>query len=87
MTNNTSIIVTLTSTASYTAVPAITLSLKTLTILKISDCQGQQKVVANVKELPHPIVLWSGSSYVSIGDWTQAQAEAQLISIISGSAS
>lgn len=40
----------------------------------------KNKVVrAAINRIPTPLVLWQGSDYEAIGDWTQAQAEAKLL--------
>ena len=82
----TPVVVTLPSAVNYTVAPVRQVSLTTLTIQRIVDLQGAQKVVAFVKEIPGAIVLWSGAAYVAAGDWTQAAAQARLIAIVSGTA-
>lgn len=54
-------------------------SVNTLTIERIVDLPSQKIVRAFVREVPQPIVLWSGADYDAAGDWTQAQANAQII--------
>ena len=64
-----------------TVVPAKTVS--QLTLQRIVDLPGERVVRAFAAELPAPVVLWSGDAYDAIGDWTQDQANARLVEIIS----
>jgi hypothetical protein len=82
----TPITVTLPSTVTYTIAPVKTTTLTTLTITRIADTQSNQSVIAFVNEIPGPVTLWAGQDYINIGNWTQAQAEAQLIAVVSGTA-
>ncbi len=50
-----------------------------VTILRIVDFTKRKAVVAFVEEMQIPITLWEGEDYVKIGNWTQEQAEKQLV--------
>lgn len=43
-----------------------------------TDNPNAQVVTALFQRIRYPLVLWRGQDYVTIGDWTQAQAEAQV---------
>jgi hypothetical protein len=52
----------------------------TLTELDITiiDNNKRKSVVAQIRPVPHPLTLWSGTDYDSAGDYTQAQVEAKI---------
>ena len=56
----------------------------TLTELDITiiDNAKRKSVVAQIRPLPLPLVLWSGVDYDSAGDYTQAQAEAKITALL-----
>ena len=82
----TPVTVALGSTINYLVQPATTKSLTTVTITRWIDRPADKVVLVWIQELPTPITLWSGAAYTAIGDWTNAQAEAQLIAVLSGTA-
>ena len=53
-----------------------------VTIGRLVDNPGEKRVVAFVRELGNPLVLWEGSNYDSVGDWTQAQAMAKIKELV-----
>ena len=61
--------------------PQVTKVITTLTIQRVVDNPIQKIVRAFVTELPTPIVLWEGSSYDAIGQWTDEQVSARLTSL------
>ena len=70
--------VTLSASTSYTIVPAQVKTLTGLTIQRMVDIPSEQVVKAFVAEIPQPIILWSGASYTSIGQWTDVDVENRL---------
>ncbi len=70
------------ATKNVTVRPAETASLTEVNVLRWVDRPSDKVVVAFIKELANPIVLWEGDAYDTAGDWTEAQASARLISII-----
>jgi hypothetical protein len=52
--------------------PSITLSSLDLTII---DDVSKKNCSVRIKPFPTPLVLWSGSDYDNIGDYTQTQVE------------
>lgn len=64
-----------------TLTPAVTTA--SITIKRIIDIQEESKVIARIKELPDPLILWEGSDYDAIGDWKQADAEARIKELLS----
>ena len=64
-----------------TVTPAVVVA--ELTIDRIIDTPSRKEVVAFIREIPRPIKLWEGAAYDAIGDWTQAQAEARILEVLS----
>jgi hypothetical protein len=62
--------------------PQETTTLTGVTIVRLVDRPSDKVVNAFTEEFPNPIALWTDADYDSIGDWTQAQAEARLVSLI-----
>jgi|WetSurMetagenome_2_1015567.scaffolds.fasta_scaffold1017994_1 hypothetical protein len=60
--------------------PAV--SATAVTLERIVDIPAAKVVRAFIKELNRPLILWEGDAYDSIGDWTQAQANARVIALI-----
>ena len=46
------------------------------------DSPDLQTVWAFIKNVPKPIVLWQGAAYSAIGDWTQNEANAQVLEML-----
>lgn len=63
--------------------PAIIKNIETINILYFVDSIAERKLSVTVKELPAPIVLWENESYDEIGQWTDDQARARLLELIS----
>lgn len=57
------------------------LTMSRLNILLVDD-SVHRTVVAFIRPLPKPLVLWAGDSYTSAGDYTQAQAEARIAELL-----
>jgi len=62
-------------------VPEQKVTLDTITINRIVDMPGQKKVIAFVKELHQPIVLWEGAAYDSIGQWSDSDVTARIATL------
>ena len=56
--------------------------ISSVTLERIVDLPSQKIVRAFVAELSQPLVLWSGATYDAAGDWTQAQANARLATVV-----
>jgi hypothetical protein len=56
----------------------------TLTELDITiiDNAKRKSVVAQIRPVPRPLVLWSGDAYTTAGDYTQAQVEARVLELL-----
>ena len=65
------------------AIVQATQQISTVTVERYVDLPQQRIVRAFIVELNRPIDLWVDDSYVSIGDWTNAQAEARIIEVLS----
>lgn len=53
----------------------------TVELRNITDNINTKTVIAHTVEFGR-IVLWEGSAYDSIGDWTQEQAEDRIVEIL-----
>jgi hypothetical protein len=54
-----------------------------LTIKRMVDFPKQKKVVIHLEEVNGPVVLWEGSAYDAIGEWTNANVETRLTELYS----
>jgi hypothetical protein len=59
--------------------PQVTLT--QLNVRWVDDTQNQV-VRACIAGIPKPLILWQGTAYTAIGNWTEAQAEEQLIALL-----
>ncbi len=50
--------------------------------LIFTDNIKAKTVHVNITGIPMPLILWSANEYDSIGDWTQAQAEAKTLELL-----
>jgi hypothetical protein len=48
----------------------------------IIDNAKRKSVVAQIRPVPMPLVLWSGADYDAAGDYTQAQVEARVLELL-----
>lgn len=60
-------------------IPSITLNELKLVIL---DDVNAKTCSVRISPFPKPLVLWSGSEYDSIGDYTQEQLENKLLEVL-----
>lgn len=65
-----------------TVQPARTVTATSVTVGRLVDNPGEKRVVAFIRELGNPLVLWEGDAYDAAGDWTQAQANAKIKALI-----
>jgi hypothetical protein len=54
-----------------------------LTVKRLVDFPEKKKVVAFIKEVNNPVVLWEGVAYDTIGDWTSANVSERLTELYS----
>jgi len=54
-----------------------------LTVKKLVDFPEKKKVVAFIKEVKNPVVLWEGVAYDTIGEWTSANVSERLSELYS----
>ena len=73
ITNPKSIVVTEQQTKSYGS----------LTVKRLVDFPEKKKVVAFIKEVNGPVVLWEGPQYDTIGDWTNDNVSERLTELYS----
>lgn len=63
--------------------PAQTITLNSIIIEFVRDNFHEQKIVAKIKGLPRPIVLWSGNTqYASASAWTNETATVQASAVL-----
>ena len=48
----------------------------------IIDNAKRKSVVAQIRPVPRPLVLWQGDAYTAAGDYTQAQVEARVTELL-----
>jgi len=64
--------------------PQQTVSLSAVEVLAVRDLFAEKTIIARVKGLPRPVVLWKGEAdYTAAGDWTNATATAQATTVLS----
>jgi len=67
--------------------PQQTVSLSAVEVLAVRDLFAEKTIIARVKGLPRPIVLWKGDAeYTAAGNWTNDSAKAQATAVLSLSA-
>jgi hypothetical protein len=54
-----------------------------LTVKRLVDFPEKKKVVAFIKEVNNPIILWEGAAYDTIGEWTSANVSERLSELYS----
>jgi hypothetical protein len=61
-----------------------TVSLDTVEVLAVRDLFAEQTIIARVKGLPRPVILWKGADeYAAAGNWTNDSATAQATAVLS----
>jgi hypothetical protein len=55
-----------------------TKTIEKITVRSIIDFPSEKRVVAQIRDLGEPVVLWSGAAYDAIGQWTDADVETKL---------
>ncbi len=64
--------------------PQQTVSLSAVEVLAVRDLFVEKTIIARVKGLPRPVVLWKGEAeYTAAGDWTNDTALAQATTVLS----
>jgi hypothetical protein len=60
-----------------------TVSLEEVEVLAVRDLFQEKTIIARVKGLPRPVVLWKGEAeYTAAGDWTNASATAKAAEVL-----
>ena len=75
--------ITLNTPFNQVIVPQQSVTITGLTIQRMIDLPNEKVVRVFINELPNPIILWSGSTYDSIGQWTDADVQTRLTQIFS----
>jgi hypothetical protein len=64
--------------------PLQTVSLSAVEVLAVRDLFNEKTIIARVKGLPRPVVLWKGEAeYTAAGDWTNVTAVAKATEVLS----
>lgn len=64
--------------------PAQTVDLNNIVIEAVRDIFAEQKIVAKIKDIPRPIVLWHGSTeYAAASAWDNETALARATEVLS----
>ena len=64
-----------------------TVSLSGVEVLAVRDLFAEKTIIARVKGLPRPVVLWKGDAeYTAAGVWTNESAAARATTVLSASA-
>jgi hypothetical protein len=64
--------------------PQQTITLDKVEILAVRDLFAEKTIIARVKGLPRPVVLWKGDvEYAAAGNWTNESATAQATAVLS----
>lgn len=67
----------------FTLRPAETVTIDEVEVLAVRDLFIEKKIVARVKGLPSPIVLWDGEEeYTAAGNWTNETAISRATEIL-----
>jgi len=62
-------------------------SLSAVEVIAVRDLFAEKTIIARVKGLPRPVVLWKGEAeYAAAGVWTNETATAQAATVLSLSA-
>ena len=66
-----------------TVQPAQTINIDTIVVEFVRDIFTEKKIIAKIKNVPRPIVLWSGSTeYASASAWNNETATAQASAVL-----
>jgi hypothetical protein len=55
-----------------------TKTIEKITVRSIIDFPAEKRVVAQIREIGEPVVLWSGDAYDAIGQWTDTDVQNRL---------
>jgi len=67
--------------------PQQVVSLSAVEVLAVRDLFAEKTIIARIKSLPRPVVLWKGEAeYAAAGNWTNDSAVAQASAVLSLSA-
>ncbi len=70
--------ITLNSPHTIILAPEKTKVITTITITRTVDIPGQKIVKAFIQELSDPIILWEGTAYDEIGQWTDSDVTSRI---------
>jgi hypothetical protein len=66
--------------------PQQTVSLDSVEIIAVRDLFEEKTIIARIKGLPRPVVLWKGEDeYAAAGNWTNESAIERAIAVLSSS--
>ena len=79
--------ITLTAPQTIILAPQKTETFSTLTVVRMVDSPTQKVVKAVLQEVNKPVILWQGTAYDNIGQWTDADVQSRLLAIYGATAS
>jgi hypothetical protein len=66
-----------------TVQPAQTITIDNVVVEFVRDIFTEQKIIAKIKNVPRPIILWSGTTqYASASAWTNSTAVARASAVL-----
>ena len=68
-------------------IPQQSATFSSVTVQRLIDLPTQKKVVAYLQGINEPVILWQGSEYDAIGQWTDSNVSDKIISLYGGTAS
>jgi len=64
--------------------PEKSITIDEVEVLAVRDLFQEKTIIARIKDLPRPVVLWKGEEeYAAAGDWTNETAIAKAIEVLS----
>ena len=74
--------ISLAETVTHIVRPAESVTLSVFTVTRMIDIPGEKKVFVNTREIGE-LLLWEGTGYDAIGQWTNLDVETRIIELIS----
>ena len=67
--------------------PQQVITLTTVEVLAVRDLFAEKTIIARIKNLPRPVILWQGDAeYDAAGIWTNESVLERATQVLSGSA-
>jgi hypothetical protein len=63
--------------------PAEVVTINEIVISRVADSFEEKKIIAFIKDVPKPLLLWSGEEeYTAAGNWTNESALARVTEVL-----